>query len=162
MERERKFLITHAPGRLGRFPHKMIRQGYLAIPGRGDKNAVEIRLRDEGGKQLLTVKGGRGQSRTEVEVPIAKSSFRSLWRLTKGKRVQKVRYKIPLGQLTVELDVYRGKLRGLMIAEVEFESDRQLRNFRPPQWIGREVTGRDAFNNSRLATQDKPPARSKR
>ena len=160
MERERKFLVERPPSGLARYPHKRIRQGYLSIPHRRDKMPVEVRVRDEGGKHVLTVKGGRGASRTEVEVPIRNEAFRSLWRLTAGKRIDKVRYRVPLVDRTVELDVYRGKLRGLMTAEVEFDSARQLRRFRPPDWFGREVTARDEFSNARLATMARPRART--
>jgi adenylate cyclase len=45
-----------------------------------------------------------------------------LWRLTVGRRLEKTRYRIPLGRLTIELDVFHGKLRGLIVAEVEFAS----------------------------------------
>ena len=157
MERERKFLAErHARG-LAKYPHKLLRQGYLAVPSRREAVPVEVRVRDEGGKYQLTVKGGRGGSRAEIEMVIAGDVFRSLWPLTRGKRVEKVRYRIPLDDLTIELDVYRGKLRGLVTAEVEFDSERKLRGFRPPRWLGREVTGREEFTNSRLATSAGPP-----
>ncbi|HEY2588664.1 MAG TPA: CYTH domain-containing protein [Tepidisphaeraceae bacterium] len=162
MERERKFLVTQAPRGLRKHPHKRIRQGYLAIPDRHDDAPVEVRVRDEDGKHVLTVKGGRGASRTEVELPLPADAFRTLWQLTTGKRIEKVRYRIPHDGLTIELDVYGGKLRGLMTAEVEFESDGQLRRFRPPDWLGREVTGRDEFANNRLATRTGPPQLPKR
>ncbi|HSU69696.1 MAG TPA: CYTH domain-containing protein [Tepidisphaeraceae bacterium] len=158
MERERKFLVADVPAGLGKHPHKRIRQGYLAITGASEDTPVEVRVRDEDGKHVLTVKGGRGASRTEVEVPIPADAFRALWRLTQGKRIEKTRYRIRVGELTVELDVYAGKLRGLRTAEVEFDSGTQMRRFRPPEWLGREVTGRDEFGNSRLATRDAPPA----
>src|SRR4051794_13625896 len=127
MERERKFLVKKLPNRLKQFPHTPIQQGYLAIPDVNKKKAAEIRVRDEKGKHVLTVKSGDGATRQEVEIPISKQAFGSLWPLTQGKRIGKVRYKIPLGKHTLELDVYQGKLRGLVTAEVEFDSDRQLR-----------------------------------
>jgi CYTH domain-containing protein len=162
MERERKFLILKPPPGLARHPHNQIRQGYLAIPGPRDPRRVEVRVRDQAGQHTLTVKGGQGRSRAEIELPIPAKSFRQLWPLTQGRRVEKVRYRIPLrGGLTIELDVYRGKLRGLMTAEVEFDSERQLRAFNPPDWFGPEVTGRPEFANNRLATSKKPPRRPK-
>ena len=118
---------------------------------------VEVRVRDEDGAYAITVKGGNGASRTELQAPIDADSFRRLWRLTQGKRIEKVRYRIPLGESTVELDVYRGKLRGLMTAEVGFDSGRAMRRFQPPDWLGREITGRPEYANSSLATRDKPP-----
>ncbi|HEY7087969.1 MAG TPA: CYTH domain-containing protein [Tepidisphaeraceae bacterium] len=159
MERERKFLVEQTPARLARFPHQRIRQGYLATSnGRGD---AEIRLRDDGEKHLLTAKQGSGGTRTEIEVPIGGKAFRSLWRLTKGRRLEKVRYRIPVGRLTIELDVYRGKLDGLRTAEVEFSTAGQLRKFRPPPWLGREITGEQKYSNSRLATLNRRPATAK-
>lgn len=157
MERERKFYVTRRPRGLLSHPHTHIRQGYLAISIRRDQIAIEVRVRDEDGKHVLTVKGGIGGTRSETEVSITPAVYRSLWPLTAGKRVEKVRYRIPMGQLIVELDVYRGNLKGLLTAEVEFDSARQSRNFHPPRWLGREVTGRHKFSNSRLATSTAPP-----
>jgi adenylate cyclase len=157
MERERKFLVLRLPSGLNKFPHERIRQGYLGIPNLQEPKPVEVRVREHAGKHVITVKGGRGGSRSEVEVPVDDDAFRSLWRLTHGRRIEKVRYRIPFGDFMIELDVYRGKLRGLKTAEVEFKSAGQFRSFRPPEWLGREVTGRDEFSNSRLATRNSPP-----
>jgi CYTH domain-containing protein len=153
MERERKFLVAKLPSGLNKHPRKRIRQGYLAIPSRSAAGAVpvEVRVRDESGQKVLTVKGGRGANRSETEMPISPAEFRSLWPLTKSARIEKVRYRIPMGKRMIELDVYGGKLRGLKTAEVEFTSDAQLRKFQPPQWFGREVTGQQNFSNSQLA-----------
>ena len=82
---------------------------------------------------------------------------RSLWPLTRGLRITKVRYEIPYGALTIELDVYRGAARGLAVAEVEFRTDRAVRRFVPPDWFGREVTGRKAYSNSQLAVTKRLP-----
>jgi adenylate cyclase len=59
--------------------------------------------------------------------------------------------------LKIELDVYRGRLRGLAVAEVEFPSAAAMKRFKPLPWFGREVTGRSAFSNSKLATSGKKP-----
>lgn len=157
MERERKFFVTRMPSGLIRHPHTHIRQGYLATSKRRDPIPIEVRVRDEDGTHVLTVKSGIGGCRSETEVSINAAEFRALWPLTVGKRLKKVRYRIPMGKLTVELDVYHGPLKGLLTAEVEFESARQYRNFRPPRWLGHEVTGRDKFSNSRLAASAGPP-----
>jgi hypothetical protein len=73
------------------------------------------------------------------------------WVLCSGRRIQKVRYTIPYGGLNIAVDVYRGKLRGLATAEVEFPSAAALRRFMPPPWLGREVTGVKAQANAELA-----------
>src|SRR6267142_3588810 len=111
IERERKFLIKKLPSNLSRFEHDQIEQGYLAIP-KSSSAESEIRIRRTGRYYVMTVKRSRGSSRQETEVPIPASSATRLWPLTANRRISKVRYKIPYDGLKVELDVYRGKLRG--------------------------------------------------
>ena len=158
VERERKFLVEQRPDNLSRYEHSLIRQGYLAIANDRGGVPVEVRLRRNDGQYLLAVKGGQGHSRVEEEMSIPARRFNSLWPLTSGRRIEKVRYDIPLGGLTIELDLYRGKLRGLMTAEAEFDSDRRLREFNPPAWLGREITGIKKFSNSELALAKRPPS----
>jgi adenylate cyclase len=149
-ERERKFLVKTLPIDRSRYPHTLIEQGYLATTGRHNRSA-EVRIRRMDGRAVLTVKKGHGAARLESEIALDWASARVLWPLTRGVRVTKVRYEIPYRGHTVELDVYRGAVRGLVVAEVEFRSDRALRRFVPPDWFGREITGRKEFANSRLA-----------
>ena len=156
MERERKFLVKDLPPDRSRHPHAVIEQGYLAIIGK-DGAGSEVRIRRIGRRWILTVKRGHGASRWETEVALSSAVARLLWPLTRGLRISKVRYKIPYGALTIELDVYRGAARGLAVAEVEFRTERALRRFTPPDWFGREVTGREEFSNSRLAVTQRPP-----
>jgi adenylate cyclase len=151
VERERKFLVPNPPGNLSDYPHDLIRQGYLAIES--TNRLAEVRLRRVGERYVLTVKQGRSPSRLEVEVALPPPDGRKLWRLTRGWRVRKVRYRIPHEGLTIELDVYLGKAKGLCVAEVEFESDEALQRFEPPPWFGQEVTGRRKFANRRIAVR---------
>jgi CYTH domain-containing protein len=55
-----------------------------------------------------------------------------------------------------ELDVYRGALAGLVVAEVEFRSEADAEAFRPPSWFADEVTGDPRFANQRLAVDGIP------
>jgi CYTH domain-containing protein len=157
VERERKFLVRELPAKLARYPHRTIEQGYLALPAGAD--AVEIRVRRAGRRDVLTVKKGRGESRLEREVPLSRDGARQLWPLTRGRRVRKVRYRIPYGDWVIELDVYAGNARGLSVAEVEFPSAASSARFRPPSWFGPEVTGQRRFANSRLAVKGWRPDR---
>jgi adenylate cyclase len=156
MERERKFLVKDLPPDRSRHPHTVIEQGYLAIIGK-DGAGSEVRIRRIGRRFMMTVKRGHGVSRWETEVALSSAMARLLWPLTRGLRITKVRYEIPYGALTIELDVYRGAGRGLAVAEVEFRTDRALRGFVPPDWFGREVTGRKAYSNSQLAVTKRLP-----
>jgi adenylate cyclase len=49
------------------------------------------------------------------------------------------------------VDVFEGRLAGLVLAEIEFPSQAESRRFQPPAWLGEEVTGDDRYSNRRLA-----------
>ena len=118
VEIERKFLVERLPQDLDVHPYGEIEQGYLAIT-----DDVEVRVRRYGDDAFLTVKSSGGESRVEEEIEIDPHRFASLWPLTEGRRIEKRRYRIPAGDgLTLELDVYHGRLEGLLTAEVEFAS----------------------------------------
>jgi CYTH domain-containing protein/CHAD domain-containing protein len=146
-EIERKFLLDEPPEQLQGLTGERIEQGYLAVAG-----GVEVRLRRAGDRLLLTAKVGYGEVREEVEIGIGAGHFDALWPLTESRRLRKTRFLVPLGQgLEAEVDVYEGDLAGLVTAEVEFGFERQSRDFRPPAWLGEEVTGDHRFANQSLA-----------
>ena len=153
MEVERKFLVSRPPD-LGGATADEIEQGYLAIGSDG-----EVRVRRKGDRLLLTAKRGSGLSRQEAEIELDQPSFDELWALTEGRRLQKRRHVIPLGELKIEMDVYAGDLEGLVVAEIEFPSEEEAKAFEPPHWLGEEVTGDHRYLNETLATAGAPSAR---
>jgi CYTH domain-containing protein len=152
MEIERKFLVPEPPADLGERDRIEIAQGYLA----GGEDGSEVRLRRAGERLWLTAKRGAGMVRGEYEVKLSAEQFDTLWPATDGRRLIKTRYKIPLGELAIELDVYAGALKGLIVAEVEFPSVEAARGFAAPSWFGGEVTEDERFKNRRLAEQGLP------
>jgi adenylate cyclase len=151
LEIERKFLVDRLPDGLDDNPSSEIEQGYLAIT-----DEVEVRVRRYGAQAFLTVKSSGSEVRVEEEIEIDARRFAALWPLTDNRRIEKRRYRIPAGALTIELDVYHGRLSGLRVAEVEFESPEAAAAFTPPDWIGREVTGDPRYKNQRLVTAGLP------
>jgi len=147
VEVERKFLVPDPPD-LDGIDADEIEQGYLAIGADG-----EVRLRRKGEKLVLTAKRGSGISRDEAEIELDREAFERLWPLTEGRRLHKRRHVIPHGNLTIELDVYEGELEGLVVAEIEFDSEDEARAFEPPGWFGEEVTGEERYLNETLATK---------
>ncbi len=127
---------------------------------------IEIRLREVGDRQVLTVKRGHGEVRDEVEVEISPEQFEALWPLTDGQRLSKRRRRVPLdeGDLVAEVDTYEEGLEGLVVAEVEFGSESEADAFEPPPWLGAEITGDQRFANQELARDglpdDEPTPRS--
>ena len=153
IEIERKFLVAEPPSHLERWPATAIEQGYLAL----DEDGTEVRVRRRDGRTWLTVKSGAGRVRVEEEIEIEPERFERLWALTEGRRIEKTRYEIEAGDgLVLELDVYTGELEGLVVAEVEFESEEAAEAFAPPDWLGRDVTEDARYKNQRLARDGAP------
>jgi adenylate cyclase len=153
VEIERKFVLDAPPPDLDRHPRARIEQGYVAV----DANGTEVRVRRKGDKRLLTVKGGAGLVRSEVERGIDADAFDGLWPLTDGRRVVKTRYDLALdGGLKAEVDVYEGPLDGLLTAEVEFPDEAAAGAFEAPAWLGRDVTGDSRYANRSLAVDGLP------
>jgi adenylate cyclase len=146
-EIERKFLVIWLPDNLKESRNFVIEQGYLATESAGR----QVRLRKAGRATSLTFKVGRGSHREEREIKLTPKQFAALWPGTAGRRLRKVRYEIPWNNVLIEIDIYRGRHAGLVVAEVEFPDRVSCRKFKAPWWFGREVTGEKRYSNVRLA-----------
>ena len=151
VEIERKFLVVEPPSAdvLGR--GVPLRQGYLA--GEGD---VETRVRIAPDVAWITVKAGRSVARVEVEVPVEMTEAEALWPHTVGRRLEKVRYRVPVDGGVAEVDRYGGPLDGLWTVEVEFPTEQAAADFVAPAWFGTEVSTTPGWSNGALARQGRP------
>jgi adenylate cyclase len=147
-EIERKFLVRQLPADLTSYSSKEISQGYLVSLDDG----LQVRLRKSGERYSLTFKRGTGNVREEREVELTATQFDALWPATEGKRLVKTRYEIPFGDRVVEIDVYHDRHEGLIVAEVEFDEEAAAKNFKPPDWLGDDVTGDPRYSNQLLAS----------
>jgi adenylate cyclase len=145
-EIERKFLCE-PPAEVLDGARTAIWQGYLTIGA-----DAETRLRRGGERFWLTTKRGDGLVRGEWEVELTSAQFDAMWPATEGLRLNKVRYDVPLDAGDCIVDVYEGRLAGLRVAEVEFDSVAAAEAFTAPEWFGPEVTGVAQYANRRLAT----------
>ena len=152
VEIERKFLLGDLPPTMRFARREPIRQGYVALDG-----DTEVRVRITPDRATLTIKSGRGGVRTEEELALDKRRADALWELTEGRRVQKTRRRVRVGDAVVEVDEYGGALDGLVVAEVEFDDEDTARSFRAPSWFAREVTDDPRYSNRRLAVDGIPP-----
>lgn len=145
MEIERKYLIHKLPENLSQYEKREIEQGYLCT-----EPVVRIRRSNE--KYTLTYKGRGLLMREEYNLPLTQESFEHLRPKIDGILISKTRYLIPLTeQLTIELDVFSGELEGLLLAEVEFETEEDANRFVPPEWFGEDVTFSTEYHNSTLS-----------
>ena len=121
------------------------RQGYL-----NSRMERIVRVRTIDDKGYLTIKGiTTGATRVEYEYDIPEADARAMLDdLCEKPLIEKNRYKIDFGGLTWEVDEFFGDNRGLIVAEVELESEDQC--FEKPAWIGEEVTGDSKYFNSNL------------
>ena len=146
-EIECKFLVKSLPeGMSG----TTMRQGYLQPE---KERAVRIRTVEKDGskKGVLTIKGmgdASGMSRYEFETEISVSDADHLLTLCDKPLIEKTRYKYDFEGLTREVDEFHGVNDGLVVAEVELESEDQ--QFNKPDFVGEEVTGQVKYYNMML------------
>lgn len=143
-EIERKFLVKDDTFKQMAKGTKY-RQGYLNST---KERVVRVRTIDD--KGFLTVKGiTTGATRVEYEYEIpAKDADAMLDELCEKPIIEKNRYKIQSASLVWEIDEFFGENDGLVVAEVELESEGQA--FKKPGWVGEEVTGDPRYFNSNL------------
>ena len=113
----------------------------------------EARVRKIWRRRILTAKApsAHGNEREEIEIALRRAEFRALWPVTRTRRLCKRRIRHRLGHHEAEIDVYAGRLQGLIIAEVEFTDRKSAAAFQPPDWFGREITADLANRNQALA-----------
>ncbi len=152
-EIEKKYLIKKLPN-LENIPFKTIKQGYL-----NTKGEPTLRIRQIDNEYFLTYKFTEKEKKNkdinicnEYELPITKKAFNHLQTKIDGIMIEKQRYNINIGKYTAELDVFTGKLEGLIIVETEFPSLEEANNFIKPDWFGDDVTNDKKYRNSYLAT----------
>lgn len=146
IEIERKFWIKNKNWKVSVNAHKgtIIKQGYLST----DKERT-VRARIYGTKGFLTIKGKSvGMTRAEFEYEVPVDDVSALLKLCHQPIIEKVRYKIHLDNVIWEVDEFEGVNEGLILVEVELESEEQKINI--PTWAGEEVTGDIRFYNSSL------------
>jgi CYTH domain-containing protein len=143
-EIERKFLLRNESWRAGA-TGTLYRQGYL-----NSSKERTVRVRTADGKAFLTIKGlNVGTTRAEYEYPIPVDECNAMLdTLAEKPLIEKKRYRIKCGELVWEIDEFFGDNKGLIVAEVELQSEDQP--FDKPSWLGQEVSGDPRYFNSNL------------
>lgn len=144
VEIERKFLVRGEEWKsLGE--GVLLRQGYLS-----SQPERIVRVRIEGDRAVMTIKGRSvGASRGEWEYPLPMQDAQVfLDQLCERPIIEKHRYRIVHEGMTWEVDEFMGENAGLVVAEIELESEEQ--GFEKPEWVGEEVTQDARYFNSNL------------
>lgn len=143
-EIERKFL---ASGDSWKHQGKSLNvvQGYFPTDG----FSLRVRIQEE--TAFLTLKKDKsGIARHEFEYAIPPEEAEKIMELfCTGATIRKTRHLIDYKGHTWEVDEFHDENSGLVVAEVELESESQ--QFEKPPWAGMEVTGDPKYLNASLA-----------
>lgn len=144
LEIERRFLARASEALLERCPATEMLQGYLTTV-----DPVTLRIRREGDRWILAIKiDASAVSRHEIELDVGEARGTELLDLAAGGTVAKTRYRA--GRW--EIDVYRDRFEGLVIAEIELEAEDEAPPD-PPDGLEllREMTRVRGFSSRALA-----------
>ena len=147
LEIERKFIVV------GEFKSQAISSTHIAQGYIASGNGRTVRVRIRGDKGYLTIKGPSdkaGLARFEWEKEITLAEAEALMKICEPGIIEKTRWLVPAedGKHTWEVDVFEGDNAGLIMAEIELESEAD--QFKKPDFIGPEVTGDRRFYNSHM------------
>lgn len=147
IEIERKFLLKDNSWRDEASDPVRYRQGYLTG---SDKSSVRVRI--QGDKAYLNIKSATlGITRQEYEyaIPIDEAE-KILDDLCNKPLIEKDRYLVQRGDHEWEIDEFLGDNEGLIIAEVELQSENEI--FEKPSWLAEEVSDDQRYYNVCLVT----------
>ena len=152
VEIERKFLVHDESWRRLFTRKQEIRDGLIAV---ANGRKVRVRICDQ--RATLAVKSkteSLANAEFEYEIPQSDAEELIAHHCLRGE-LAKTRYFVPHRQLTWQVDIYKGILAGVILAEVELPSE--TAELALPDWVGREVTGNPDYKkinmvNARMAT----------
>ncbi len=145
-EIERKFLVTNDSFKTMATQCMFIKQGYLSL-----KKESTVRIRINNDNAYLTIKGiTQGHSRDEWEYSIpTEDADAMLEKCIDGRIIEKYRYIVFFNGDKWEIDEFLGEDSGLVLAEIELETEEQ--QFVLPPFVGEEVTNNPQYYNSSIA-----------
>ena len=144
LEIERKFLLKNDTWKPLIKEEILIKQGYL-----NSEKERTVRVRTYGDKGVITIKGKNNNlTRKEFEYPIPLADVMEILELAEMPIIEKTRFIVINDGNTWEIDVFKGVNKGLVVAEIELESETE--KFEIPDWIGEEVSADPKYYNASL------------
>ena len=148
MEIERKYLVNGESYKQMAVAHHHICQGYIS---REKTGTVRVRISDN--RAYLTIKGKPAVghfARYEWEKEIDVIDAQELMKLCQGSIIDKTRWIVLAKEdgLKWEVDEFHGKHEGLVVAEIELDSEEQVVEL--PSFIGKEVTDDPQYYNANM------------
>ena len=123
-----------------------------------------LRYRKEGELYIKNSKKGSGLVREEREEEVTKAEYKEAKNRRSGGIVKKSRYSFRINHNHFELDIFKGKLKGLRILEVEFNDIEEANSFKMPEilqpLIIKEITNESIYSNGALSKSMQIPLRA--
>jgi adenylate cyclase len=145
VEIERKYLVVNDNWKNSVISESVLRQGYIV-----NQPNVTVRVRIAKGKAQLNIKSattGITRAEYEYEIPLSDAD-NILEEIAEQPFIDKTRFKVRCGDHIWDLDVFYGDNSGLVMAEIELDSEEEA--FEHPEWAGEEVSGDPRYYNSSL------------
>lgn len=149
LEIEKTYLAKKLPEEVKTAKSKKIVDVY--VPGNLAK--PKIRLRQKGDEFAITKKvqtdPNDASVHVEYTIPITQEEFEGLAK--NGRSVEKIRYSFDYQDTTCEVDVFEGRLKGLILVDFEFDSQQKYDEFVMPEYCLVDVTQEDFIAGKNLA-----------
>jgi adenylate cyclase len=144
LEIERKYLLNSDEWKQEDIQSvSLIKQAYLF-----EDQDKSVRIRIKSDQAFLTIKMGQGLVRNEYEYPIPVRDAEEMILHASLLCLEKMRYVINHHNNLWEIDEFKGKYEGLVLAEIELANEHD--KIELPSWIGEEVTNDPAYLNVNL------------
>lgn len=138
-ELERTFLAKSIPRKF--LKSKSLEIHDIYFPAR--QKHPKIRLRRIGEKIELTKKEPINKDDASVQLEqtiiLTEKEYKEFKKI-KGKELVKTRYYCRINGINIEMDVYKKKLKGLIMIDVEFKTKKEKRMFKPLDFFGVDIT----------------------
>lgn len=149
IEIEHKYLLKNDEWKQYASDGERYQQAYISTKG-----DTTVRVRIAGTRAFLTLKGPRegkrGISRTEMEYEIPLGDGISMMKeFVDSPVIEKLRHIAVYKGKTWEIDEFFGDNNGLVVAEIELQSEDEA--FELPPWVGECVSNDRRYGNSQLA-----------
>ncbi len=151
LEIERKFLVESKAWEGEVEKRTSIVQFYVGIAA---DRSIRVRIKNDSEAKFTLKFGSNNAARDEYEFSIPLDEAREMMDFAIGTVIRKTRHNVRHKGYIYEIDVFSGDLDGLVMTELE-TSDKVAADMLP-EWLGREVTGQQAYSNASLALNGYP------
>ncbi len=151
IERERTYLAKYLPDNLFEFEFKDLIDIY--IPEESDH--AHLRARKNGDKYQITKKtilNNDVSTMMESTISLTKDEFEAFLNIS-NKKIFKRRYFYKFNEVLFEIDIFKDKLSGLVLIDIEFDNEHGLKQFSVPDFCLIEVKESGIFAGGILCSK---------